>query len=388
MLPAPAPSVSAMEREMHQAPDVLATLCTTLLGPRSAAPPLCDAALWARLGSLDRLLWAACGSSRHAGLLGKYALAALADVPSQLEEAHEVVSLGDALWRGPQLCIALSQSGETQDTLEAAGVADAHGCPLLAIANVAGSTLVRQARWSLLLGAGPEQAVPATKSFLAQAAAVVALAHAIGQAQAEAGRSTAQQRQPARQAVAAALQALPAQARALLRELADGGRQRAALLQAVQLCVGARQSVFVGRGANVAVVQEGALKLQESSYLPARAFSLGEIKHGPMAMLEPALDVVVALVEPQAVARTQSGVERLFAVGVKGIVIGAPDCPVAAAVHARANGGVRIDVPVSDPLVWPLLATLVLQRLALEAALACGTPVDQPRYLVKQILTL
>lgn len=378
-----------MLREMQQTPEVLHQLCVRLL----PAPAQADAALWpeaglrAALKDCSRVLLVACGSSRHAGILGKYALAGLADVPAHIEEAHEMRSLHQAVWRDQSLCIALSQSGETRDTLEALRLADTHACPVLAICNVAKSTLVHGARWSLLLEAGSEVAVPATKTFVAQAFACVALAWQVGTLKdAQLGPAQADRQQRLADTLAG-LQTLPQQAQTLLHALATDGPLREAMLAASHTVAHARQSVFVGRGAAAGIAAEGALKVAEAAYVAARAFSLGEIKHGPMAMLAAGEDALVALIdaEEEPSFATLAGVRRLADIGLPLVFIGQQGSAQLESLARDYPQAHVLRTAAAPPLVWPLLATIVLQRLALEVAAARGVDADAPRYLVKQI---
>lgn len=381
-----------MAREIAEQPEaarrLLAHLDTTLLGPLSAAP---TSGLDLALKQASRLLFAACGSSRHAAALGRHAAITLAELPSEVDEAHELLPLGPNRWRDVGLCVVISQSGETQDTLEAAALAERYGVPLLALTNVAESALAERARWAVQVHAGEERAVPATKSFVGQAICCLALALRAGSLRAGPLGTAAVAAKQARAALADALRALPKRLEQLLAELE--GPQRAALDGAAALLDDARSTVVLGRGAASAVAHEGALKLREGAYLPAQSFTVGEFKHGPMAMLEPARDVVVGLLEPQgatvgaegADGRTQDNLGRLAALGLPMVLVAPVGHPAEAELRRAAPQALWLHTPAAPQLSWPILAAVVLQRLTLCVALRRGIDPDRPRYLVKSI---
>lgn len=367
-------------------------------GPNAPNAAPLDPALRAALARAGRLAFAACGSSRHAAIVGRYACLRLARLPCEVEAAHELRTLGPEVWRGIDLVVLLSQSGETLDTLEAAQLADIAGVPALTLTNVVPSRLAAAGRWTWNMEAGPERAVPATKSFLAQAAACLHLALCAAEARDRDLGPTAAAAKTERAATQAALLALPDQIAALLAEL--DGPQAAALAAAATRVAGARAPVVLGRGPAVAVARETALKLREAAYLPAHPFATGEFKHGPLAMFEPARDVVVALLEhddgpdgdpPQAGAggappgRSLASLRRLAALGAAPVVVAPADHPDLAVLHREVPEVLVLRTPAAPTCVWPLLAAVASQRLTLAVAEQRGIDVDRPRHLVKSI---
>ena len=356
-----------MESELLEAPAALervAALLNSLGGGAFFSPPPVQQAL----ARSSRIVWLACGSSHHASLLGRYALAAWAQRPSDALLGHDVAPVAPACFAGQPLCIAMSQSGETHDTLEALALAQAAGCPTLAVANVAGSALLARAHYALALPAGLERSVPATKSFLAQAYAALWLAGALGPGP-----------------LAAQWAAVPAALAPHVASLSAGGASEGAVKTASQWLSRARQAVLVGAGPASAAAHEGALKFREAAYLPAQSFALGEIKHGPMAMLEAETDVLVALVGPDDAAAAEKNLQRLLAVGLPIILIAPAGHRLVERLAANCRQAVCLPTPAAHCLMWPLFAVASLQRVSLEVALRRGAPVDAPRYLTKQI---
>ena len=367
-------------------------------GPKGKGCVPLDPALRAALGRAGRIAFAACGSSRHAAILGRYACLRLARLPCEVEAAHELRSLGPEVWRGIDLTVLLSQSGETEDTLEAAQLAEVAGVPALVLTNVVPSRLAAAGRWIWDMEAGTERAVPATKSFLAQATACLHLALCAAEARDTGLGRTAAAAKSERAATQAALLSLPDQLAALLAEL--DGPQAAALASAATRVAGARAPVILGRGPAMAVAHETALKLREAAYLPAHPFATGEFKHGPLAMFEPTRDVVVALLEhdhepagdpPEAKAgeppagRSLANLRRLAALGAAPVVVAPADHAHLAALHREVPEVLVLRTPPAPPSVWPLLAAVATQRLTLAVAQRRGIDVDRPRHLVKSI---
>lgn len=375
-----------------------ATPATSADCPNAQGSAPLDPALRAALARAGRIAFAACGSSRHAAILGRYACLRLAHLPCEVEAAHELRALGPEVWRGIDLTVLLSQSGETQDTLEAAQLAEVAGVPALVLTNVVPSRLAAAGRWTWDMEAGTEQAVPATKSFLAQATACLHLALCAAEARDTGLGPTAAAARTERAATQAALLSLPEKVAALLAEL--DGPQTATLASAAIRVAGARAPVILGRGPAMAVAHETALKLREAAYLPAHPFATGEFKHGPLAMFEPARDVVVALLEhdhgpagdpPEAKAgepsaeRSLANLRRLAALGAAPVVVAPEGHPHLAALHREVPEVLVLRTPAAPPCVWPLLAAVATQRLTLAAAQRRGIDVDRPRHLVKSI---
>jgi glucosamine--fructose-6-phosphate aminotransferase (isomerizing) len=321
------------------------------------------------LREIDKVFIVACGTAYHSGLIGKQAIEHWTRVPVEVEMASEFRYRDPVLDR-QTLVVAISQSGETADTLEAVRYARAQGAPVLAICNTNGAQIPRESDAVLYTHAGPEIGVAATKTFLAQIAAVELVGLALAQA-----RGTKYGDEVQREY--AALAAMPDEigkvlevlepVRALAREIAS-----------------AKAVLFLGRHVGYPVALEGALKLKELAYMHAEGFPAGELKHGPIALIEDGLPVVVVMPSPRGRPvlhqKMGSNIAEIKARGARTIVIAEAGDAVAAA-HADH----LIEVPAVGTLVSPFVATIPLQVLAAEIAQARGYDVDKPRNLAKSV---
>ncbi len=321
------------------------------------------------LRDVEKVFVVACGTAYHAGLIGKYAIEHWTRVPVEVEMASEF-RYRDPVLDQQTLVVAISQSGETADTLEAVRHARAQRARVLAICNTNGAQIPRESDAVLYTHAGPEIGVAATKTFMAQVAAVELVGLALAQA-----RGTkfgdeiirefeALTRVPA--AIATALECIP-QVTALAHEIA---RSKAVL--------------FLGRHVGYPVALEGALKLKELAYMHAEGFPAGELKHGPIALIEDDLPVVVVMPSPTGRAllhqKMLSNIAEIKARGARTIVI-AEQGDTAAGQHAAH----LIEVPPVPTLHEPFVAVVPLQILSAEIALARGNDIDKPRNLAKSV---
>jgi glucosamine--fructose-6-phosphate aminotransferase (isomerizing) len=319
----------------------------------------------ADLKSFERVQIIGTGTAYIAGLLTKYAIEDLAKIPVAVDVASE--------WRyrpqppdGKTLMVAISQSGETADTLAAARLARSQGSHLLALTNVVGSTLSLEADAVINMHAGPEVCVVATKTFVNQVACGILLAMRLAQA-----RGTLPEAD--RRELAAALRGVPAiQRQILAREdtIAAMGRWLA----------GFQSALYVGRGYNYPAAMEAALKLKEVSYVHAEAHPAGELKHGPIALLDEGMPVVAFATKSATREKIRSNVQESKA----------RQSPILAIVNDgdSALDGVadhRIQVPRLPEMVAPLTTALVGQLLAYHAAMSKGLDVDRPRNLAKSV---
>jgi len=351
-----------MLKEIEEQPSVL----QRTLGGRFAADGrdvLLDLAL--DPCSVDRVVVTAAGTAAYAGSVGAYLLEALARLPVSVEVASEM-RYRDAVLDERTLVIAVSQSGETIDTLEAVREARRRGARTLAVLNVKGSSLSREVDDVLYVHAGPEIGVASTKAYLAMVAAFALLAVRFGRARGHLGDERAR-------ALVAGLRGLPA---AVEAALATRDQVRALARRLAR----ARSALFLGRGVNVATAFEGALKLKEISYLHAEAYPMGEMKHGPIALIDPDLPVVAIAT---AAARYDKTVSNLQEVRARdGVVIAIASLgDDAIAAHADEV----VFVPLVDELLSPLVNVVPLQLLAYETAVELGRDVDQPRNLAKSV---
>src|SRR6266545_2587333 len=316
--------------------------------------------------SLERVVIVACGTSWHAGLSGRLMIEALARIPVEVELASEFRNR-DPLVSEKVLCLAISQSGETADTLAAVKVAKARGARAFTICNVVGSAISRECDGgTLLTRAGPEIGVASTKAYTTQLAALFLLAVKLGRLRGTLSADAAREHLEA-------LRHLPSWMEQMIR-------QEAALMPVAKRCAAARDVLFLGRGAQYPVALEGALKLKEISYIHAEGYAAGEMKHGPIALIDEQMPVVVLATREPAYEKTLGNMEEVRARGGHVYaVVSEGD------THAASLAEVALPVPPCPPLLGPLLSIIPLQFLAYHVADLKGTDVDQPRNLAKSV---
>src|SRR5213083_2827736 len=318
----------------------------------------------AQCARIRRIVILACGTSWHAGLVGRHVIEELAGIPVSVEYASEFRYR--RLLRVPgTLTIAISQSGETADTLEALRVAKGAGSTVVGIVNVVGSTIAREADGGIYLHAGPEIGVASTKAFTSQLVALVLLGLYLGRQRGlavEAGRRLVEQLAALPDLVTRAL-ALEEEVERLAERYAD-----------------ATNALYLGRGVNFPVALEGALKLKEISYIHAEGYPAAEMKHGPIALIDANMPVVFIAPKDQVYQKVLSNMQEVKARG--GRII---------AVTSDGNGDLRhlvdhqLCVPAAAPLLSPLLTVIPLQLLAYHIAVRRGCDVDRPRNLAKSV---
>ncbi len=355
-----------MLKEIHEQPDVLAqTAFDRLLqveGDVSFESPGWEDEVLRRV---SRVQVVACGTALHAGMIAAYMIESLAHVPVDVDYASEF------RYRDPQLVpdtmvLAISQSGETADTLAAMRSARNLGARPVSICNVIGSTVVRESEASILTHAGPEIGVASTKAFVTQVVAALLLAVRMGRARGTLG---------------------VAEGRALLDELrslrprveslvSDATNAKAAAI--AQQTLDAKGFFFLGRGINFPVALEGALKLKEISYVHAEGYAAGEMKHGPIALIEPGMPVVVVNSPGRVAAKVRSNIEQVKARGGRVICVGSD----AESLELADEG---LEVPATNEWLSPLLNVIPLQLFAYHHALLRGHDIDKPRNLAKSV---
>jgi glutamine---fructose-6-phosphate transaminase (isomerizing) len=318
----------------------------------------------ARCSAIRRIVIVACGTSWHAGLIGRDVLEQLAGVPVAVEYASEYRYRRPVRVAGT-LTVAISQSGETADTLEAVRAARASGSSVIGIVNVVGSTIAREADGGIYLHAGAEIGVASTKAFTSQLVALLLLGLYLGRARGlplREGRALAEQLAQLPDLVTRTL-ALEPQVRTLAEQYAD-----------------ARNALYLGRGVNFPVALEGALKLKEISYIHAEGYPAAEMKHGPIALIDENMPVVFVAPRDHVYPKVLSNMQEVKARG--GQII---------AITTEGNGDLahladhQLCVPVSSPLVSPILTVVPLQLLAYHIAVRRGCDVDRPRNLAKSV---
>jgi len=319
------------------------------------------------LGRIDKVFIVACGTSLHAGMVGKLAIEHWAGIPVEVEVASEF-RYRDPILDPHTLVIAISQSGETADTIAATAHARDQRAPVLAICNVVGSTLARESGGVLYTHAGPEVAVASTKAFTTQLVAVLL-----------AGLYLAQERNklyPSEcEDILTRLHQLPAQIAETL-ELSD------ATLELARKYVDVSYTMFIGRHAGLPIAYEGALKLKEISYLHAEAFPAGEMKHGPIALIEQGSLVVALAPAGHVFPKMVSNIQEVKARGAAVLAIGT----AGSTEELKAHADHILEIPeAAHELAAPILAVVPLQLFAYHVATLRGEDVDQPRNLAKTV---
>ena len=318
------------------------------------------------LAKLERIQIVACGSAHIAGLIGKYLIERLADLPVDIDVASEFRYREPALRPGT-LVLAISQSGETADTIAALRYCQARGMVSAAIINAPESTMAREVDVVWPIHCGPEIGVASTKAFTAQVSVLIALAVAAARAR---GRID--------EAEEARMVRLLLEAPRLIGESIE--LEDAIKTIAIDVAQ-ARDVLFLGRGPMSALALEGALKLKEISYIHAEGYAAGELKHGPIALVEPATPVVILAPSDSYYEKSASNMLEVIARGGPVIFITDPK----GAQHAPAGAKVVVTAPASDPLIAALVFAAPIQLLAYHVAVLKGADVDQPRNLAKSV---
>jgi glucosamine--fructose-6-phosphate aminotransferase (isomerizing) len=321
------------------------------------------------LRRVDKIVIVACGTAAYAGMVAKYAIEHWVRIPVEVELAHEF-RYRDPVIDEKTLVVAISQSGETMDTIMAVRHAREQGARVIAVCNTHGSTIPRESDAALYTHAGPEIAVASTKAFLAQITACYLLGLYLSQLRGtkfadEVGETLAQ------------LQAMPDK----IQKVLDGLDQ---VRQMARWMADTRSVLFLGRHVGFPVAMEGALKLKELAYIHAEGFAAGELKHGPIALIEPGQPVFVIVPSPRGPdslhSKVISNIQEINARGARTIVVAEEGDD---AVVPFATEIVR--VPQAPVLLMPLVTVVPLQVFACELATAKGLDVDQPRNLAKSV---
>ncbi|MCP3977754.1 MAG: glutamine--fructose-6-phosphate transaminase (isomerizing) [bacterium] len=318
-----------------------------------------------QLRSIERMCIVACGTSWHAGQVGKFLVERLSGVPVEVDYASEF-RYRHPLVDEKTLPVYISQSGETADTLAALREAKSKGAACLGICNVTGSMLTREAAGTIYTHAGPEIGVASTKAFTSQLTALVLMAIRLGQA-----RGTLAEDQV--RDIVKHLYHIPAQ---MEHYLADESQ----IIEIAKEFHDRHNFLYLGRGVNYPIALEGALKLKEISYIHAEGYPAGEMKHGPIALIDEKMPVVAITPHDKVFEKMLSNIEEVRA--RSGVVIAVTDQPNK---DLEAKADAVIQVPQTHELLSPLLMVLPLQLLAYHIALLLGCDVDQPRNLAKSV---
>ena len=355
-----------MAKEIAEQPEAIERLLSGRLGDKGIV--LDELSMSERdLAAIDRVYLIACGTSYHVSLIARTLIQTWAKVPVVCDYASEFNYEQDVLVTPHTLCVIITQSGETADTLTAARRMKGMGCKVFAVTNVLGSTAAREADGVLYVQAGPEVCVASTKAYTAQMVASALLALRLAQAKRqmdlpEVGRHYRD------------LCAIPDLIREVLSRSWQDKRAAAVFRRA-------HSALFLGRGVNATTAYEGSLKLKEISYLHAEAYPAGEMKHGPIALLEPGFPVVAIVPADRVHDKTVSNIQEVIARGATCVAVATDgDEAVASLV-----GHVLWIPPVPDELLVPIVAVVHLQILARYVARTRGCDVDKPRNLAKSV---
>ncbi|ART63256.1 glutamine--fructose-6-phosphate transaminase (isomerizing) [Kushneria marisflavi] len=355
-----------MLKEIHEQSQVIANTLEGRLGDRHVFTRILGAEADDLLDRVKNIQIIACGTSYHAGMVARYWLEKLAGVPTQVEVASEY-RYREVVVPDGTLFVTLSQSGETADTLAALRYASQKGGYLasLAICNVPGSSLVRESDLTLMTQAGPEIGVASTKAFTTQLVALLLLTLAL--------RHVRQGDDEVQARLVNALRELP---RLITRGLAlDGAIETMSAAFAEK-----HHALFLGRGTMFPIALEGALKLKEISYIHAEAYPAGELKHGPLALVDSDMPVIAVAPNDELLEKLKSNLQEVRARGGELFVF--------ADEHVAINESEGVHVlrmPAVDDVIAPILYTLPLQLLSYHVAVLKGTDVDQPRNLAKSV---
>jgi glucosamine--fructose-6-phosphate aminotransferase (isomerizing) len=354
-----------MQKEMFEQPQVVGDTLAALLDPTAGRLTLPDMSF--PLDETPRLNIVACGTSFYAAAVGRYWLEGLARLSADIEVASEFRYRRPVLTPGGT-SLFISQSGETADTLAALRFCRTEGQNLISLVNVPGSSLEREAQVKLLTKAGPEFGVASTKTFTAQLILLAALSIILG-----VKRGFINSYEESR------LTRLLLEVPALMAEALNRNEEIQKLSK--NLIAPARDVLYLGRGPSYPIALEGALKLKELSYVHAEGYAAGELKHGPIALVDEQVPVIFLAPSDSYFSKTVSNLEEVRARGGQILFIG--DAVGADQIKGDLAG--HLILPPTDPIITPLVYAVAVQLLAYHAAVFKGTDVDQPRNLAKSV---
>ena len=352
-----------MAKEIHEQPEVISHTLSNYLDMAKGRVSIPDLGL--DLATVPRVTISACGTAYYAGLVGKYWIERYARVPVEIDIASELRYREAPLPEGG-LALFVSQSGETADTLATLRYARANGQRIASIVNVRTSTIARESDAVLPTLAGPEIGVASTKAFTCQLSALACLAIALGRARGTISEDEEQE-------LVSALIEVP---RLISTMLVD----ETPYVELAHQLSKARDVLYLGRGLSYPLALEGALKLKEISYIHAEGYAAGELKHGPIALIDETVPVIVVAPEDDLLEKTVSNVQEVAARGGQIVLISNAD-PETVGCELAAH----IRIPDAHPLTYPLISAVPVQLLAYHTAVLMGTDVDQPRNLAKSV---
>lgn len=351
-----------MLKEIYEQPEAIRNTLREWI--KEPAELLQELGIRQRIKDLRRLHIVACGTSYHAGLIGRYIIEKFVRIPVNVDIASEYRYMDPIVTKGT-LFITITQSGETADTLAAQREAKERGAFTLTICNVVGSTATREADSVLYTRAGPEIGVASTKAFTAQIAALCLLAIAIGE---EKGKLSVVEKET--------LTSFLINVPSLINQTLGLDKR---LKEIAEMILSTKNFLYLGRGINYPVALEGALKMKEISYIPSEGYPAGEMKHGPIALIEKGLPVIFLAPFDSLHEKIASNIEEVKARGGKLIVV--TDSPAA----YKDKSDILIKVSPTHPAFTPFVNIIPLQLLAYHVAVLKGNDVDKPRNLAKSV---
>jgi glucosamine--fructose-6-phosphate aminotransferase (isomerizing) len=353
-----------MLKEINEQPGVLKNTINFYL--KDGLPDFSECGLTEEKAlSYENIYLIGCGSAMHAGLVGKYLIERLARIPVTVDIASEW-RYRDPLITERDICIVISQSGETADTLAALKLAKARGADTLAVVNVVGSTIARTADKVIYTNAGPEISVCSTKAYAVQVCVMYLLAFYLGTAH---KKLTADECRD----LTAKLLEIPAKIEEILSDKAQYQYAASRIMSAETL-------LYIGRGLDYALSMEGSLKLKEISYIHSESYAAGELKHGTISLITEDCPVIAVATQSDLFDKTVSNIKEVKARGAKVVLVTRADSKPDSTAY-----DIRIDLPAADDLLMPLLACVPLQLTAYYTAVQRGNDVDMPRNLAKSV---
>lgn len=355
-----------MLKEIYEQPSVIGETLSALLNPAEQTITLPEIPF--DLAKIKRVTISACGTAFYAGMVAKYWIESLARIPVEIDFASEL------RYRQPPLpddglALFISQSGETMDTLEALRYCKSQNQKIVSVLNVGESTIARESDAVFLTKAGPEIGVASTKAFTTQLTVLACFAIALGKAQ---GTVSPEQESN----LASVLAEVPGR----IAEILNTDK---AIEKLSHQIAEARDVLYLGRGLSYPIALEGALKLKEISYIHAEGYAAGEMKHGPIALIDENVPIVAIAPSDELFEKTASNIQESIARG--GQVVFISDGEGIAKMTATANPVCCIEMPAVDGFVSPILYAIPVQLLAYHTAVQKGTDVDQPRNLAKSV---
>ena len=353
-----------MAKEIHEQPEVIAHTLSRYLEPATETVRLPEGAF--DFAALDRLTISACGTAYYAGLISKYWFETWAGLPVEVDVASEL-RYRNVPYTKDGGALFISQSGETADTLAALREARAQGQKIATVVNVPESSIAREADVIFPMAAGPEIGVASTKAFTCQLTALACVAIAAGRARKRIDKKEEQR-------LVHALLEIP-------RLVSEALKQSDAIEEIAKEIAKASDILYIGRGVHFPLAMEGALKLKEISYIHAEGYAAGELKHGPIALIDKSVPVIVIAPRDPQFEKTISNMHEVMARDGKALLISDK-----AGIDAAGDGlWASIEAPTVEPLLAPIVYAAPIQLLAYFTATTKGTDVDQPRNLAKSV---